>query len=362
MKKENCSGCAACQTICRNHAICMIRDEEGFLYPQVDADKCVNCGMCREICCFRQEQIMRGDIDEEIDVNLMVYVGRHKDMDVVGKSRSGGVFTAISDIVLNECGYVYGAVIDENMNVVHICAQNINERNQMRGSKYVQSFVDEKIYNDIYKKLGKGKRILFVGTSCQVAAAKKLFRGKDEEILYLDIVCHGVVSPLVYRKYIEYVEKKYNSKVVNIDFRNKLKYGWKEHIETLYFNNNNIDMVSFRNIFYSLNATRPSCGKCPYKTQKHPGDITIADCWGIEHVAEEYADDKGCSLIFLNNEKGKLIFELAKKSLDLKCVNMSKFLFQQPLHKAYTENIEKRKRFWTDFFENSDHVFEKYGR
>lgn len=360
--KYSCSGCSACVVVCEYAAISLKSDEEGFLYPEVNYEKCIKCGVCEDVCAFKKAQNERDVIDEELDVSLKVYVGRHFDNGIVENSRSGGVFTALSDYILKEKGYIYGVVINENMKVIHSCADSEEERNRMRGSKYVQSLLDESIYQDIFDKIKMGKKILFTGTSCQIAGLKSTLKGIDDNVYYVDIVCHGVMSPLVYEEYIKRIEKKRNIRVNNIDFRNKKKYGWKEHIETLSIDGREEDSVVLRNIFYSLNATRPACSKCPFKTQYHPGDITIADCWGIENVAVEYADDRGCSLIFLNSDKGKKLFGKVIDNMDVREVSMSEPLFQQPLHKAYEINEERRMRFWRGFINDSDEIFQRYDK
>lgn len=363
MNRFSCCGCAACAACCKKDAISMIQDEEGFVYPKIDLNKCTHCGLCRKICSFKKAQGCRVAIDEPINENVKVYVGRNCNSEIVEKSRSGGVFTALSDVVLREGGGIYGVIVDDNLEVVHTCAHSFEGRDRMRGSKYVQSRLDVPIYRDVLQKAKKGDMILFVGTSCQVAAVKSFISGYDENIFFVDIVCHGVVSPLIYKKYLEYISKENNSRIRTIDFRNKAKYGWKDHVETVFFEDEkSLDTVILRNIFYSLNATRPACSKCPYKSQYHPGDITIADCWGVESVAPEYADNQGCSLIFINTEKGKSLFSRCEGSMNVVQVNMSEDIFQQPLHRAYDICEEKRRKFWNEFLIDSDTIFVKYSK
>lgn len=365
---SNCCGCGVCASICASKAIRMEEDKEGFLYPVVDSAKCNGCGKCSQICSFVRDQKKRDYIDEPLDSNLDIFVGRHKESDIVDSSRSGGIFTALSDYILNNNGYVCGVVEDENKNhdIIHVCSHLPEIRDKMKGSKYVQSRLSNKVYDDIRNCLGAGKKVLFTGTSCQVAGAKSLFSEYEDNIYYVDIVCHGVVSPMVYREYLNYMADKYKATIEHIEFRNKKKYGWKDHVETISINRKStkecVDSGVFKKIFYSLCATRPSCSKCPYKTQYHPGDITIADCWGIEKIEPRFDDNRGCSMIIINSDKGQQLFEVIRKELDVVKTKMCEALFQAPLHKAYDIDKNKRKIFWEDFYEDRKELFRKYDK
>lgn len=289
-----------------------------------------------------------------------VFAVKHKDEATISASRSGGIFTAISDFVLEKYGVVYGCVLDKNFKAVHIRADNTEERNRMRGSKYIQSKLGN-TYQNVKRDLLNGRLVLFSGTSCQVAGLKKYLGQEYENLLCIDIVCHGVPSPKVWGAYLKWQEKKNKSKVKTVDFRNKKDYGWCEHIETLFFENGEKkDSKVFTNLFYQHNILRPCCYECPYKSVMHPGDITIADYWGIEKAAPEFDDNKGVSLVLVNNEFGQNVFDSVKNVLKYKETRIEDSM-QPPLIAPFEKPLE-REQFWSEFANKGfDYVAKKYG-
>ena len=276
-----------------------------------------------------------------------VYAVRHKDEDTRATSRSGGIFTALSDEVLEKHGVVYGCVLNENFDAVHVRAENTEDRNCMRGSKYIQSKLGD-TFKNVKLDLERGKVVLFSGTSCQVAGLKAYLQKEYENLICVDIVCHGVPSTKVWHEYLNWQEKKNSSKITGVDFRNKKDFGWRAHMETLYFENNKVVSSGiFRSLFYGHNVLRPSCYECPYKSMMHPGDITIADYWGVEKAAPEFDDNKGVSLVLVNNEAGESVFDKVKDKLIWKETRIEDSL-QLPL-KAPFPKPETREQFWKDF-------------
>lgn len=289
-----------------------------------------------------------------------VYAVHHKNINVRQESRSGGIFTAISDYVLNENGVIYGCVLNKNFDAIHTRATTAKERDAMRGSKYIQSDLGN-TFKNVKKDLVEEKKVLFSGTSCQVAGLRKYLSKEYENLFCVDIVCHGVPSPKVWDEYIEWQEKKKKSKVKKVDFRNKKKYGWREHVETLeFFNDKKVNSRVFTTLFYQHNIIRPCCSRCPYKAIMHPGDITIADYWGIEKAAPEFDDNKGVSLVLVNNENGQKMFDSISNTIKYKKTKLEDSM-QPPLQKPFPEPPE-RSIFWNDF-ENKDFGFiaKKYG-
>lgn len=288
-----------------------------------------------------------------------VYAVKHKNADVVAASRSGGFFTAVSDWVFSQQGVVYGCILDENFYAVHIRAEKEEERDRMRGSKYVQSKIGN-IYKDVSKDLKDGRFVLFSGTSCQIAGLKKYLGNEYNNLLCVDIVCHGVPSPKVWNKYLQWQEKKNHSKVEKAVFRNKTDFGWRAHKETLTFENGkSISSDVFTTLFYGHSILRPCCYECPYKTVIHPGDITIADYWGIENAAPEFDDNKGVSLVLINNDTGEKVLNLIKDALLCKSTKIEDSM-QNSFKAPYPRPIT-RDRFWTDFStRNFDYVAKKY--
>ena len=289
-----------------------------------------------------------------------VYAVKHKDENTRAASRSGGIFTALSDEVLEKQGVVYGCVLNENFVAVHVRAENKNERNRMRGSKYIQSKLGD-TFRNVKVDLEEGRFVLFSGTSCQVAGLKAYLPKDYENLICVDIVCHGVPSTKVWDAYLSWQEEKNNSKITGVDFRNKKDFGWRAHMETLYFENNKVVSSGvFRTLFYGHNVLRPSCYECPYKSVIHPGDITIADYWGIEKAAPEFDDNKGVSLVLVNNETGEKMLDKVKDKIIWKETRIEDSL--QPPLKAPFPKPETREQFWKDF-ETRDfsYITKKYG-
>lgn len=219
--------------------------------------------------------------------------------------------------------------------------------------------------NDIYKNvkhdLEDGQKILFSGTSCQIAGLKGYLEREYENLICIDIVCHGVPSPKVWKTYLAWQEKKNRSKVKKVDFRNKKDFGWRAHMETLYFENGRtINSKVFTTLFYGHSILRPCCYECPYKSIMHPGDITIADYWGIEKVAPEFDDNKGVSLVLINNEKGKEVFAAVRNQLKWQETRLEDSM-QVPLIAPFPEP-KNRKNFWWAFENrNFDYIAKMYG-
>ena len=317
--KADCCGCTACASICPKNAILMEPDVLGFKYPKVDLDKCIDCGLCEKVCAFNANYDRSLNLDEP-----ELYAARHKDIHEIETSRSGAAFIAISDYILENGGIVYGVGYKDHFKVVHKRAINKEERNEFKGSKYVQSDL-EGIFRQVKKDLKDGKMVLFSGTPCQTSGLNS-FVGKKlrENLILVDIVCHGVPSPYIWRDYLMYVENKYKSRVLKVDFRDKSRVGWTGHIESyLLENGNKIELKTYTNLFYQHIMLRPSCGKCYYTNIKRPSDFTIADYWGWEKIDKNMnSDNKGISLLFINTCKGAKIFDFIRKKLNVKRVQL----------------------------------------
>lgn len=289
----------------------------------------------------------------------IVFAMKHCSDEIRLKSRSGGFFTAISDYILENNGSVYGCILDEKFNAIHARALDEYSRNKMRGSKYIQSHKGN-IYARVKQDLTNGMQVLFTGTSCEIKGLK-LFLGRDyNNLICMDIVCHGVPSKLVLSKYIEWAENKYSSKLLNFDFRNKREFGWRENIETLSFKNGRkINSVIYSRLFYSNYILRPSCYHCPFKSIQHPGDISVADYWGIENNAPEMDDNQGVSLVLVNNIKGKIIFDKIKENILYKETSIQNSM-QKAFVSSYSEPVD-RNEFWNIFYTNDfNKVIKKY--
>jgi Coenzyme F420-reducing hydrogenase, beta subunit len=297
-KKEYCCGCTVCKTVCNSDAIAMVADESGFLYPEIDESKCVDCKKCYNICQYTKTEIEKYEAKN-------VYAVQHRDENVLKESSSGGVYTAISDILLNEDYILYSCVMDKNLDVFHHIVHNKNERDNTRGSKYVQSDLRD-TYKEILELL-KTKKVCFIGTPCQVAGLQLLSK-YNKNLFTIDFLCHGVQSQSMFKDHIKYLENIYKKNIVDYKFRDK-KFGWI-HTESISFSDNkrifSHDVQWLKCLFYSNRFLRTSCYNCLYTTTQRVSDITIGDYWGVENHHAFY-DNKGVSLLILNSEKGKKI-------------------------------------------------------
>ena len=304
--RRDCCGCTACSSICAHNAISMEADAMGFKYPVVDASKCIDCGLCEKVCAFNKNYDKSQNLQEPL-----AYGVRHKNMNEVATSRSGAAFIAISDWVLDNGGVVYGAGYTDHFRVVHKRATTKEARNEFKGSKYVQSDMND-VFRQVKADLKAGLKVLFSGTPCQVAGLASFVGKKLRENLYLvDIVCHGVPAPNIWRDYLAYVEKKYNDTAIAVDFRDKTELGWNEHMESITFKGRKVYNHSYAYLYCSDLMSRPSCERCYYTNLQRPSDITIADFWGWERTNMTInSDNKGLSLVFCNTPKGHEIFSL----------------------------------------------------
>ena len=293
-------------------------------------------------------------------MNMDCYAVKHKDANVVDESRSGGIFTAVSDYVLSQGGVVYGCVLEDDLLAYHRRTVCKEERDRMRGSKYIQSKLGD-TFNTVKKDLDNGLQVLFTGTSCQISGLKNFLKNDYESLICIDLVCHGVPSPKIWKAFINWIEKSKRVHIVSANFRNKKKFGWEDHVETLKtVDNREIDSRVFKWMVYNHEILRPACYECKFKSISHPGDITIADYWGIEKVAPEFNDNKGTSLVLVNTDKGKRIFEAIKEDILFKETNIEDSM--QPAFIAPFQCPIDRNEFWIEF-ENKPFVFlaKKYG-
>lgn len=311
--KSQCCGCTACASICAQGAITMQPDGMGFLYPVVNKDKCTDCGLCERVCAFSEQYDRSLNLKEPI-----IYAARHKNIHEIETSRSGAAFIAISDCILKQGGVVYGAGYADHFRVVHKRASIREERDEFKGSKYVQSDL-RGIFKQIKEDLRRGLLVCFSGTPCQTAGLSS-FIGKHlrRNLILVDIVCHGVPAPYIWRDYLNYLEEKYKQKIVKVDFRDKSRIGWAGQIESFIFKDGvKREFYTYANLFGKCIMLRPSCSRCYYTNFQRPSDFTIADYWGWEKRDANFnKDNKGCSLLFLNTEKGNEIFDLAREDLD----------------------------------------------
>jgi len=350
-EKNLCCGCKVCSSVCPVEAISFQNDEEGFWYPIIDAKKCIKCNKCRTVCPLAKVDL--NPIEEE----SQTYAAYSKSEEVLDNSTSGGVFTHISDLILEDGGVVFGHAYDENLKCICKIARTKEERNCFRGSKYVQSDMNS-VYEEIKNEVGTGKKVLVTGTPCQIDAVKNYFLNQIPDNLFtMDIVCHGVPSPQIFSEYVVLQEKKSRKKIVDFKFRDK-KYGWSTPHRVFEYSDGTscgelLNNDAFNFLFLGIDCIlRPSCFACRYAGKKRISDISIADFWGIQNKHEDmFNNNKGVSLVLLNNEKGKKLFKkvaeydfLFIKSVILKDAQEK----NSPLKEA-SVSYSKREKFFNDY-------------
>ena len=336
MDKVNCSGCHACYNICPKKCIIMQADEEGFLYPRVDEKDCIDCGLCEKVCPILNKK------NEHLIQQAYACINTNEKIRL--SSSSGGIFTVIADYVIEQQGIVFGAAFDENFNVVHRYIDTKEEIALLRGSKYVESRIGN-TYEEAKNFLDEGKLVLFTGTPCQISGLKNFLKRDYDKLLCIDIICHGVPSPIVWRKYINFKEKT-NGKIENISFRNKGE-SWKLYSVLFQFKNNtkykekftkNIYMKGFLQDLY----LRPSCYNCNFKTKGRVSDFTLADFWGINKIYPDMDDDKGVSLVITHSEKADRIFYKLKREIIWEKVDIDKaIMFNPSMIKSVECNLKR---------------------
>lgn len=345
IEKKDCCGCSACANICPHKAISMVENSEGFLYPEIDETKCINCGLCEKACPILSNN--NGNFK-----NPDCYAAMADD-ETRKVSSSGGAFSIIAEYILEKNGYICGCTFDKNdLKAKHIVINSKEDLYKLRGSKYVQSDIGT-TYQDVKELLENGKFVLFSGTPCQVAGLKSFLRKEYENLLTVDILCHGVPSPKVYRKYLNELLTSSNEKVINVNFRDKVR-GWSPtltHTTTTTTTTYSYVQVddTYMQLFLNNISLRKNCTDCKFCSTQRPGDFTIADFWGIENFDKNLNDGKGTSLVLVNNPKAKNIYEkllekfLLSKSVPLKYAILGNRNLYAP-HKVH----HKREEFFKE--------------
>mgnify|MGYP001199706400 FL=1 len=342
---DKCTGCLACQNICPVGAIDIVKNIDGFYYPNIHKNMCINCGMCVKVC----------GIDKQKNINnpYAIFSAKSYDDNIRLKSSSGGIFSILSNDIISKGGIVYGAAYcAENKKIKHVSTDDVCLEEIMR-SKYVQSDV-EKIYTLVASELKDGRDVLFSGTPCEIRGLKAFLNEKkieSEKLITIDFMCHGVPSPGVFEEFVSDLEKQYNSKVKNVTFREKEK-GWHKQVIKAYFQDGRIwekESLHYYYYYYFLNnySLRNSCYTCE-EYCSHVSDITLADYWNIE---PEEDDDKGISIIICNTVKGNDFIDRLKSLANIKNIDRKNFNYNIYSHKMYNY---KNKLRWVN-------CYKKYG-
>ena len=350
-KKELCCGCSACKEICPKGAITMKPDEDGFLYPEIDAAECTDCGRCRKIC------PLRNDDSSDYTHEQLVFAARNNEHAELMSSQSGGAFPVFANHILSGGGTVYGAGYGEHFKVVHKRAAEKSEYAQMKGSKYVQSDING-TFAQAENDLKSGKPVLFTDTPCQIKGLKSYLGADYEKLITVDLVCRGVPSPLVWEKYLAYCEKKFGGKITSVNFRDKSIYGWRGANEKIVVNGKDRarNKPYYMTLFSSELATRPCCFSCRFSGMERVSEITIGDCWGIENIDKNFDASGGVSVIAVNNAKGKAFFDSVSADFTFSQITKEQAAAKNPPLNSPAAKPTRYDEFRRDFH-NSDMKF-----
>ena len=273
-------------------------DKEGFLYPVVDRNKCIECNACNRICPIQNPV-------REKEKPQKAYLVQHKNEKIRLDSSAGGAFTAIATVVIQKGGVVFGAAYDEKFCVRHSYVETVDDLKKFRNSKYVQSELGDS-FCLVKEFLQKGKWVCFSGTPCQIEGLYKFLKTPYEKLVLVDVVCHGIPSPLVWSKYLEY-QKQTFQKPDNIRFRDKF-YGYKYSTMSIIQNGKNVYHAGsqqdpmLRDFFADV-CDRPSCYECPFKKRYRVSDFTIWDCFSVYNFDKKLDDDKGTTRVLCHSQK-----------------------------------------------------------
>lgn len=333
-EKYKCSGCHACYSICPKNAIDMVVDEEGFWYPNVNEEKCVGCNLCEKVCPI---------INSKNYTSLKKAYGCYNlDENVRLKSSSGGIFSVLASNIIKKGGVVFGAKFDENFNVVHDYVKTVDEIHVFRGSKYVQSNIAES-----FKKakgfLDIGRVVLFSGTPCQIAGLKAYLRKDYDNLITVDLICHGVPSPMIWQRYIN--ELGQGKKLTYMTFRDKSN-GWNNGILRYRFDDDSEITEEYGESLYIKGFIkncylRPSCYDCNFKTLDRCSDLTLGDFWGVENSLPNINKDSGVSLVMVHSSKGEELFDSVKNKIFYEEIDINKSIV---FNTCAIESVKNSKR------------------
>lgn len=353
--KEKCCGCGACEQICPQRCIILKEDNEGFLYPMINEEYCIKCDLCEKVCPIllnRKSKIQLSSTYAAINPIEKERV----------ESSSGGLFIAFAKYVIKLNGVVFGARFDADFNVMHDCTEEESKLHLYMKSKYVQSKIGT-CYIKVKQFLKSGRLVLFVGTPCQIAGLYAFLKKNYDNLITVDIICHGVPSPGVWRKYIDEQKiikgNQIGYKITDIQFREKKMTGWKTPSFIFKYDNEFIERQSFKDSLWGKSLVtnlflRPSCHTCSFKSLSSGSDITISDFWGIKNIYPLLDDDKGVSALIVNTIKGHDFIETINL-IKYECTIGDIVMGNKALVESWSPN-KKRSRFFMDYSKNKSVV------
>lgn len=310
-RKEDCLGCTACEQICPKKCITMKQDKEGFYYPEIKKDECINCNLCNKTCPKINNPLKQ--------CSQKIYAVQSKDLNNRKTSSSGGVFPLLANFIIEQNGVVYGCT--NKIDVVHpqhIRLTDAKDLFLLKGSVYVQSDL-KNTFSLVKKDLSDGRKVLFSGTPCQCSGLRNFLRKEYDNLYVVDLLCHGVPSPKLYKENLEILEHEFQSKAKSLNLRSKEK-SWKRLFAKVEFENGKkyfkfSGYDPYMSLFLNNKSQRPSCFECPFTKHDRIGDITLGDFWGIANHIREMDDDKGTSMVITNSLKGRKLFSMIEDNL-----------------------------------------------
>ena len=342
LDEKFCTGCGACYNTCPMNAITMQSDNYGFYKPIIDTEKCINCELCKRVC--PQNNYKSANYKEPIS-----FAFQNKNKQQLYKSASGGAFAFFAQEIINNGGIVYGVVWDKNIVACHTRTDNLIDLEKMYSSKYVQSNTKD-TFKQAKKDLKNGKIVLFSGVPCQIAGLRSYLKDNYTNLITVELICHGVQSPLLLEKYKEeFLKNKPNEKILNINFRSK-KIGWfwgncYTTIETSKKTYNLPDNYYAKLMDLTMNE---SCFSCKFTGFPRVADITIGDFWGVNEYDSSLYDKKGLSIIFINNKKGKEFFLKSNNNCNITKIPLDAAIKRNPNIKNVTIKHKLRDSFLND--------------
>ena len=362
LNKWECCGCHSCMNICPVHAISMVKDSEGFLYPSIDESKCINCGLCVKSCAFNNT--LNYEPFEQYG-----YVVQNKDELVLKESTSGGAFTAFAKAILNQGGVVYGVKLDEKYKAYHVKATTVEELGQFRNSKYVQAETGT-TFREVKELLKNNTPVLYSGTGCQIEGLYsylKLSNVNTNLLKMVEVVCRDVVSPSVLVKYMEYQNSK-QGRVDKVVFRDKSIHGYDWSNLSVYDGkkrkyHNGLDKDPYLKLMFNGTTIRPSCSCCSFKHKERHSDITIWDCFDVANYDQSMNNNKGATKVLINSKNGEKLFNISKEYLNSKKFSAHELTYNNYEMFNKPHESTNREQFFKDMNEmDSVSLFKKYGK
>lgn len=348
VNQKKCTGCGACYNICPVRCIEMKENDEGFLYPVIKEKNCINCNACEKVCPLEKKQVCETEFYSVVNK-----------FDIPQSSSSTGLAYKMAKAVIENGGIVFGAVFNDDFEVVHKSVNSIEAVESLSGSKYIQSNI-KKTFNEVKTALEQEKITLFVGTPCQVAGLLSFLGKKYENLYTVDFICHGVPSPKVWKYYLKNIREKYRfGKIKSINFRDR-KHGWANYGLSINGDENEYFALRTDDLYetaFSRNITlRKSCYVCEFKDKNRYSDIMLGDFWGgVKH--SRVFDSNGTSIVSVNTKQGKKLFKMVSDGLDYEKVNVAEyFKYHNRAMVTSVKHINIRSKFFEEFSENPDNV------